>query len=57
MLDIAEARDRRALAQSLGVQEPSYVTAMLGPLRGSAVVQEPVVSAEKPAEPPQRMRR
>jgi hypothetical protein len=52
MLDIAEARDRRALAQSLGVPEPDYVTRMLGPLRGQGHPTEPV----KP-EPQQKMRR
>jgi hypothetical protein len=49
MLTIQEARDRRALAQSLGVAEPEYVARMLGPLR---------TEPEKPAKPTeQRMRR
>jgi hypothetical protein len=58
MLDVAEARDRRALAQELGVEEPSYVTRMLGPVRGAPVVQERSVSKPpEPTRPAGKMRR
>jgi hypothetical protein len=63
MLDVAEARDRRELAQRLGVREPEYVTRMLGPVRGQGQphqVQGPVSDAKEadPARPePPRMRR
>jgi hypothetical protein len=50
MLDVAEARDRRALAQELGEPEPAYVARMLGPIRGASVVQERGVSAAVPDE-------
>jgi hypothetical protein len=54
MLDVAEARDRRALAQELGVPEPEYVSRMIGPLRGQEKphqVQGRRADEEKPAVP------